>query len=273
MAKARLEGPLSPNGIEVESLLSRLQAGHSIPEPVVLVVAHPDDEVIGLGSRLALFHRLTLIHLTDGAPRDRRDMHRAGFPDRQAYARAREAELRVALARLSVHPRRIGYGIPDQETARALPELIARLRADLSGMAAVLTHPYEHGHPDHDSAALAVARAAPDLPRFEIAFYHQTPTDARFGQFWPDPDCPETVICLSPEEQRAKAEALACFATQAETLAQFGLETERLRPAPAYDFTRPAPPGAALYERWGFTETAADWRAHAERVLESACAA
>jgi LmbE family N-acetylglucosaminyl deacetylase len=257
----------------VESLLSRLQAGRSIPEPVALVVAHPDDEVVGLGSRLAYFERLTLIHLTAGAPRDGRDAHRAGFLDRGAYAGAREAELRAALDRLGVRATRIGYGIPDQETAHNLPELIERLRSDLSHVAALFTHPYEHGHPDHDSAALAVALAVPDLPRFEMAFYHSGPDGARFGRFWPDPDSPETVIPLSPDEQHAKAEALACFATQGETLAQFPLTDERIRPAPRYDFSRPAPPGAALYESWGFAESAADWRAQAARVLEPACAA
>ena len=255
------------------TLLDRLASRAPVSEPVAFVVAHPDDEVVGLASRLACFERLTLIHLTNGAPRDGRDAHRAGFPDRDAYAGAREAELRAALDRLGVRATRIGYGIPDQETAHNLPELIERLRSDLSHVAALFTHTYEHGHPDHDSAALAVALAVPDLPRFEMAFYHSGPERARFGRFWPDPDSPETAIRLAPAEQAAKAEALACFATQAETLAQFGVEAERVRPAPRYDFTRPAPPGAALYESWGFAESAADWRAHAARVLEPVCAA
>ena len=254
------------------TLLDALPTGDRVHEPIALVVAHPDDEVVGLGSRLACFADLTLIHLTDGAPRDLRDAYRAGFPDRKAYSKAREQELRAALERLGVAPKRIGYRIPDQETAHHLPEIIERLRADLSGMAAVFTHPYEHGHPDHDSAALAVALAAPALPRFECAFYHATDRGSRFGAFWPDAEVAETVLSLRPEEQAAKARAIACFATQRETLAQFDLVAERVRPAPTYDFTRPAPPGAALYERWGFRESAADWRAHAARVLEPACA-
>lgn len=253
------------------ALLAQL-AGRRIAAPVALVLAHPDDEVMSLGSRLAGFADLTLIHLTDGAPRDLADAHRHGFADSRAYAAERERELAAALARLGVSAHRIRYAVPDQETAAALPDIVARLRADLAGMAAVLTHPYEHGHPDHDSAALAVARAAPDRPRFEFASYHLTSQGPRFGAFWPDPACPETVIALTPEARAAKADAVACFATQRETLAQFDLATERLRPAPAYDFTRPAPPGAALYERWGFREDAAAWRAHAARALEPAWA-
>lgn len=256
----------------VANLIEGLAAGEPIREPVAFVVAHPDDELVGLGGRLRCFEHLTLIHLTDGAPRDLRDAQRAGYSNPAAFAAAREDELRAALDRLGVKPKRLGYALPDQESAHHLPELIERLRGDLRGMAAVFTHPYEHGHPDHDSAALAIALAAQALPRYECAFYHLTETGARFGAFWPDPDRPETVIPLTAEEQATKAEALACFASQGETLAQFDLATERVRPAPAYDFATPAPPGRAMYEQWGFPETAAEWRAHAARVLEPACA-
>ena len=257
----------------MSGLLDRLAAGKPIEQPVALVIAHPDDEVVGIGSRLRSFADLTLIHLTDGSPRDLRDARRSGFSSRRDYSARREAELEAALGRLGARPKRIGYGVPDQETSQNLPALIERLRADLAGMAAVLTHPYEHGHPDHDSAALSVAIAAPGLPRFELAFYHMSLSGPCFGAFWPDPASPETAWQLTPAERIAKGEAIACFASQRETLIQFPLAAERVRPAPDYDFTRPAPPGVALYESWGFRETAADWRAHAVRVLEPACAA
>jgi LmbE family N-acetylglucosaminyl deacetylase len=257
----------------VTSLLETLAAGGEVREPVALVVAHPDDEVIGLGSRLHCFADLTLIHLTDGAPRDGRDAERAGFADRRAYAAARESELQAALSRLGVVPKRIGYGVPDQETAHNLADLTGRLRTDLAGVSAVFTHPYEHGHPDHDSAALAVRLAAPELPRFEMAFYHLAPDGAQFGRFWPDRSSPEKVIALPPDEQARKAEALQCFATQAGTLGQFGVANERIRRAPPYDFSRPAPPIRALFEQWGFAESASDWLRHARAMLEPACAA
>lgn len=253
-------------------LPTQIRLGAPIAEAVVMVLAHPDDEVVSLGSRLAMFADLTLIHLTNGAPGDMTDARRHGFTDLVSYIEAREAELQAALKRLDVRARRIRYGVPDQDAAAHLPEIIERLRGDLRGAAAVFTHPYEHGHPDHDSAALAVAVAAPDLPRLEFASYHLSPEGPRFGAFWADERCPETVFALTPDEQAAKAEAIACFATQRETLVQFGLTTERVRPAPDYDFTRPAPPGVALYECWGFREGAADWRARVAPLLEPAWA-
>src|SRR3954454_5236901 len=66
--------------------------------PVAMVVAHPDDEVIGAGAQLARFTNLALVHVTDGAPADVRDATRAGFASAQDYAAARREELEKALA-------------------------------------------------------------------------------------------------------------------------------------------------------------------------------
>src|SRR5690242_9330196 len=95
-----------------------LASGTSINAPVAVVVAHPDDETLGLGARLARLRDFKLIHLTDGAPRDMRDARREGFSDRDEYAAARARELDRALHALHAQPRkRIGYDCVDQETA------------------------------------------------------------------------------------------------------------------------------------------------------------
>ena len=118
------------------------------------MVAHPDDETLGVGARITRLRRLTLIHLTDGAPRAQ-----------PAIAAQRKRELSAALDVLKTMPeRRITYGCPDQEAIAYLPELANALRHDLAGAAIVITHAYEHGHPDHDTAALAVL-AKWDSPR------------------------------------------------------------------------------------------------------------
>ena len=53
---------------------------------MMLVVAHPDDETIGFGGHLRRLRRLTIVHVTDGAPRDLRDAGRCGFASADAYA-------------------------------------------------------------------------------------------------------------------------------------------------------------------------------------------
>ena len=259
--------PLAGEG----GLCVRLAARERIAEPVALVVAHPDDETLGLGSRLHLFDRLTLIHLTDGAPADMGDARRAGFATREAYAAARAAELAAALDVLGVRPvRPLAYGVLDQAVVEHLPELARRLAGDLADQAAVVTHAYEGGHPDHDACALALARArkalGPDAPAaYEFAGYFGVDGVLHGNAFYPDPARPETAWALAPAERDRKARAFAAHASQRRILDNFPPGREALRAAPAYDFTRPPPPGEAHYDRYGWPLTSAAWRERAAR--------
>jgi LmbE family N-acetylglucosaminyl deacetylase len=244
-------------------LAARLASGGRIEEPVAIVVAHPDDESLWLGTALRRLPNATLIHLTDGAPEDMRDARRLGFDTREAYAAARSRELDAALRLLEVRPRRIGYGFVDQSLAHHLPELVDRLRETLAGMQAVVTHPYEGGHPDHDGAAFAVRQAfAGEI--VEFAAYH---LDGKrvWGRFWPDPEAPEHVRPLSAHERALVARAIDAHETQRDVTGGFRPATERWRPAPRYDFAAPPPPGEALYDSFGWTLTSAKWRELAAR--------
>ena len=75
--------------------------------PTLIVAAHPDDETLGAGAQLGRCDRLTLVHLTDGAPRDPWFHRQAGVATRADYARLRAAELETALEAAGaprVHP-------------------------------------------------------------------------------------------------------------------------------------------------------------------------
>ncbi len=236
-------------------ILRDLAQGRAIHAPVAVVVAHPDDETLGVGTRLACLRRMILIHLTDGAPRAPGDRD-AGDPAPGDIAAQRMRETDAALQVLDAKPEhRIAYGHPDQESIRHLPEIVAALRRDLDGAAFVLTHAYEHGHPDHDTASLAVylacASAGARRKRatvIEFPSYHLGAHGARFGAFWHDPERREWIATLGVRERARKAEALECFASQRDMLRNFPLDTERFRRAPDYDFSAPAPPPAAWYD-------------------------
>jgi len=258
-------------------MIGRLVRRETIEAPVAVVVAHPDDETTGVGAQLGRLRRLHLIHLTDGAPRDLADARRAGFADARAYAAARAAELDRALDALGVRPAaRSAYGCADQEAALDLVALARRLRDDLAEAEAVVTHAFEHGHPDHDAAAFAVraactllVRAGRRAPRIvEFPSYHlDAAGHTVHGRFRADARQPAHALRLTPAERARKARALACFATQRAVLEPVPLDAERLRFAPEHDFLAPAPVPGAWYDRLGWRMTGARWRDCAARAL------
>ena len=252
------------------SLLSQAtaQEGSASPMPrAMLVFAHPDDEVVGLGARLGRFRSACFVHVTDGAPQNGQDSRAHGFATVDDYRRAREAELSRALAMAGLqNVSRERLGIPDQEASLQLAWLVRRIeRLMLECMPEVVfTHPYEGGHPDHDACAFAVhkamglisARGAAAPVILEAAFYHASPRGGEAGTFLPhSSDTKHVEHRLSDEEQRRKRALLDCFVTQRETLSGFPLEYECFRVAPQYDFQRPPHEGGALYDRypWGMT--------------------
>lgn len=258
---------------------SRAQRHRSCAWPsrgIAIVAAHPDDEVLGLGGRIAELGALTLVHLTDGAPRDMRDARSAGFETREAYARARAVELDRALTVAGARvERRVALGVADQETLFRLEPIARELIPVLAGVQCVITHPYEGGHPDHDAAAFAVAAACARLAhsmgraprRLEFPSYHAVGETVWRGVFWDDRARPETAFELDSTQRERKRAALAEFASQRAVVAEFPIAIERVRSAPEYDFTCPPPPGAVLYDRLDWGIDSGEWRCEAARAL------
>lgn len=231
---------------------------------VLVVVAHPDDEVVGAGALISRLPDVWILHATDGAPRDPRFMARGFEGTREEYARARRRELEEALSLAGVGPDRLlGLRIADQEAVFEIPRLIegiARAVREI-GPELVLTLAYEGGHPDHDAVALAARQAAAGIEILEMPLYHAGPgTEAMtVAEFLPGP--PEIRLTLTEEERELKRRMIGAFATQAETLRAFlPPRDERFRPAPPYDFTRPPHAGRLQYEIWGFPIDGKRWR-------------
>jgi LmbE family N-acetylglucosaminyl deacetylase len=220
------------------------------PHKTLLLVAHPDDESVGAGAQLARLPELMLALVTDGAPRDVGFAQKAGCTTREEYAALRARELDLALRRGDAQPQRAALGLVDQEAALHLPRLIAfvtelieRVRPE-----AILTHPYEGGHPDHDAAAFAVAvalgRGSVKAAHFEMAYYNARGD----GAFLPGGPA-DVVVPLSDEARARKQAMFAAHASQARVLGRFPVDSERFRVAPEYDFARAPHEGKLYYER------------------------
>jgi N-acetylglucosamine malate deacetylase 2 len=245
-------------------------------ESCLIVAPHPDDETIGAGIWMERHRdmRTTLVHVTDGSPRDLSAARAARLQSRKAYAERRRQELHAALSLVGISSRQLRkFSYVDKESYLHLPEIIARMVALLENLkpTLVLSPAYEGGHPDHDSAAFAVASARLRVSRpfrhVEYRLYHaDTSGTMTTEDFLPETSHAVEVYRLSPAEQQKKEMMLASFATQQHVLKEFRVCDERFREAPAYDFSRPPHQGTLLYESWGWGISGADWRHHALRA-------
>lgn len=246
--------------------------------PALILAAHADDETIGAGiwMRRADAAQVRIVHITNGSPRDTTDARRAGFETAERYARARRLELLRAVGIAGIRPAQCSeLGFTDQEAYLHLAELTKRVGQLIAtlGPGLILTHPYEGGHPDHDSAAFAVAHAlqrvgSPRPLHYEFACYHAGVTGMVTGEFLPDSRSPEETIVLTEPERELKRAMIESFVSQEHMLCQFPLDREKFRPAPEYDFSRPPHEGELQYERFGFGITGEDWRRQAAGALD-----
>ena len=259
--------------LQTTDVLSRLRAGGIVDEPVCFVAAHPDDETISAGARLGDLRHLTLVHITDGVPEDGDEARQKDLAWHRDYRDRRHGELQDALDCLGIRARQLELGIRDQSAAFHLAQITKWLLDELSRAEIVITHPYEGGHPDHDSAAFAVQAACRLLMqagrhapvRLEFASYHLHQGRRVTGAFRNEQVMPAVQAQVSADRFERKKAALSCFRSQQAVIAWFAPGVERYRAAPSYDFT--APPAAALYDLWHWPIDSRLWQAQAASAL------
>jgi LmbE family N-acetylglucosaminyl deacetylase len=254
--------------------------GKDAPPRTLLIVAHPDDESIGAGARLAELGEAWVTYVTDGAPRNVDIARRHGFETRQAYSEQRQREALAALAIAGIEQERVGcFSIVDGEASLNMVDLCLKI-ADLIDTLrpnVIVTHPYEGGHTDHDATAFAVHLACGVLRRegmkppavFEMTSYNAVNGDRVVQSFVPHKraDLDARMLRLGKGERDLKERMYACFSTQQGVLRDFDTSFEKFRPAPRYVFTRPPHAGVLNYERYGDPDLGRRFREGAEEAL------
>jgi LmbE family N-acetylglucosaminyl deacetylase len=237
----------------------------------LVVVAHPDDDVIAAGALLSRVPRAGVICVSDGAPRNAAYSERAGFPSRFDYsvARRREAEVALGLIGRELNPL-TNLRIVDQEIVFELAALTRYLVAHLrSGYSHIVTHAYEGGHPDHDSVAFAVHAACALIhrsgeeppPVLEAPLYTGAGNRRMLQTFIDHTDAgPAFRLQLSPRDRDLKKRMLAEHVSQGHLLGEFQVESELFRRAPRYHFSLPPHRGKVGFDAFRWPTTSRKWR-------------
>jgi LmbE family N-acetylglucosaminyl deacetylase len=142
----------------------------------ILIVAHQDDDVIGAGCFLQNHASVQVSYCTDGgAPMNVPIWRRLGLSERSQYVELRNKEASAAL-KLSGAQFGVEFHLKTDGslyealrlTANEIRQTVNSTRPDF-----VLTHTFEHGHPDHDCCSFLSAQIGAEfrIPVFEMPIY------------------------------------------------------------------------------------------------------
>lgn len=241
----------------------------------VMLVAHPDDEVIAFGGLMQRMKRAVVVFATDGAPREPgfwRD-----YASRHDYAEARRHEARQALAITGAEAvflsDQVKDGIVDQELFLRLPQAISAFETvvDQVAPASLLTLAYEGGHPDHDACTFVCSRVGQSkkIPVWESPLYHRNSDGSAAVQRFPRLTRQEINYDVEGEAFHKKLEMFHTYKSQKLVLDGFRPEIEQFRPLANYDFTQPPLPCKLNYEWWQWPMSGQEVSAHFASYLKN----
>jgi LmbE family N-acetylglucosaminyl deacetylase len=174
---------------------------------VVVVAAHPDDEVLGVGGTIAILAaaqiRLRVIAVTDGGA-----SHPGADPD--VIGQVRAAERAAALAALGAGDTEvIRLRLPDTAVAAHEAQLVRLLREQCAGFDVCLAPWDGDAHADHEAAGRAARRAGLSVLSYPVWMWHWAiPADPRV------PWRQAHRIPLPSSAVARKESAIAAFASQ-----------------------------------------------------------
>ena len=227
----------------------------------LILVAHPDDEVIACGALMQRMEKAVVVFATDGAPRDELFWKQHG--SRHAYAGLRRQEAALALttagATAMFLPDHVEGGIVDQELFRNLPAAIAAVEKIVNQLKAtsIVTLAYEGGHPDHDAVCFiaSIVGRRTRTPVWESPLYHRNADGASVTQTFARTTGAEKDFYVEGRLLEKKLQMLEHYRSQGLLIDSFQPRRETFRPLAHYDFTQPPLPWKLNYEIWQWKMT------------------
>jgi LmbE family N-acetylglucosaminyl deacetylase len=177
---------------------------------LVVLAAHPDDEVLGVGgllARLAVVGAdLRLVWATDGEA----SHPRSTAPVVSRLGPVRRSESAVAAERLGLAAAsRRHLGLRDGRLGATEDRLTALLETEVAAADVVLAPWSGDGHPDHEACGRAARRVAPVVLEYPVWAWHwAVPGDSRV------PWSRARRVDLDTEMVARKAAAVDCFRSQ-----------------------------------------------------------
>lgn len=220
---------------------------------ILLLVPHPDDEVVGfcatIGRAQAEGAKVHALYLTHGCiaretrwPWDRRR--------HDTRIRRRSVEATRAAQLLDLIP--AGWSSrPARSLWRHLSEVDAEITAAIARhkIDQVWTPAYEGGNADHDVVNALVSRWTPTVSVLEFAEYNFAEGRAH-SQTFPTSNGSEQIVALTKDERERKQRALKIYQSERGNLGYVQTERECFRPIVKQDYSRPPHDGTLWYERF-----------------------
>lgn len=220
---------------------------------ILVLIPHPDDEVVGCGIAILRARRRNCevfgLYLSNGVPAAqndwpwRRHRHAARVERRWRESETVRQQLGlIEVGRLDAPTRTLRFRLADAE--EALARSVAQIEADTIWCPA-----FEGAHQDHDAANALASRFADRIGVWEFATYNNAGGRTRRQEF-PHSMDGEIVLDLDTGERTLKRSLLGAYASERGNLRHIGTSREAFRRLPRYDYSRPPHGGTMFYARF-----------------------